>query len=99
MNYRDMTKQELIDVLTEKYGRELPFAGEQWMHFKHKRYEIVDCPVIHSETGELFCVYKALYGTFQTYCRPLDMFMSEVDHVKYPEVKEHFRFRLISEDC
>ena len=72
--------------------RALPKAGETWLHFKNKRYEIIACPVIHSETREQYCVYKALYGDGGIYCRPLDMFMSEVDHVKYPDVRQKYRF-------
>ena len=73
--------------------RALPKAGETWLHFK--RYEIIACPVIHSETREQYCVYKALYGDGGIYCRPLDMFMSEVDHVKYPDVRQKYRFEKI----
>ncbi len=73
----------------------LPKAGETWLHFKNKRYEIIACPVIHSETREQYCVYKALYGDGGIYCRPLDMFMSEVDHVKYPDVRQKYRFEKI----
>lgn len=75
--------------------RALPKAGETWLHFKNKRYEIIACPVIHSETREQYCVYKALYGDGGIYCRPLDMFMSEVDHVKYPDVRQKYRFEKI----
>jgi hypothetical protein len=76
-------------------NRPLPKAGELWLHFKNKRYKIIACPVIHTETRELYCVYEALYGDGGIYCRPLDMFMSEVDHVKYPDVKQKYRFEKI----
>lgn len=59
-------------------------------------YEIVGV-ALHSETREPMMVYRPLYDDGGMYVRPLDMFLSEVDHEKYPEVKQKYRFEKIGE--
>ena len=75
--------------------RELKINGI-YKHFKGDRY-IVEDVAIDSETKEKFVVYRALYGEHLLYIRPVEMFLSEMDREKYPNVKQKYRMELIEE--
>lgn len=72
--------------------RELKINGI-YRHFKGDYYIVVDV-ANDSETKEKFVVYRQLYGDGKLWIRPLQMFLSEVDHEKYPDIEQKYRFEL-----
>lgn len=64
-----------------------------YKHFKGDYYLVEDV-AFHSEDKTEYVVYRRLYGDGSLWIRPKDMFLSEVDHEKYPEVNQRYRFEL-----
>ena len=77
--------------------RQEPKPQQVYKHFKGNLYKIIAVGH-HSETKEKLVVYYDLSGKNSTVndpcIRPLQMFMSEVDHGKYPTVEQKYRFEL-----
>lgn len=86
--------------------------GDVVKHFKRELLEdrnnteylyVIIGTATHTETGEKLMLYKPLYGPppclvgVDMAARPYDMFMSEVDHEKYPDVKQKYRFEVYAE--
>lgn len=62
-----------------------------YKHFKGDLYLVIDT-AINTETNKEMVIYRALYGDNKLFVRDKDMFLSEVDHEKYPNIKEKYRF-------
>ncbi len=77
--------------------RDMPKPGQLYRHFKGNVYRIITV-ASHSETGEMLVIYKRDDDGAGSYARPLDMFMSEVDRKKYPDVRDKYRFTLCPDD-
>lgn len=75
--------------------RDLPRPNEIYRHFKGNCYRIMTLAT-ETETRQTLVVYQALYGDYQMYARELSMFMSPVDKEKYPDVKQQWRFELVT---
>ena len=67
--------------------------GRVYRHFKGDYY-LVEQVARHCETGEEYVVYRMLYGDGGLWIRPKAEFLSEVDHKKYPDCTQLYRFEL-----
>ena len=70
--------------------------GQIYRHFKGTIHKVI-CIAKHSETKEDLVIYTHEEDN-EIWARPLNMFLSEVDHEKYPDVKQTYRFELIEEN-
>lgn len=76
--------------------RETPKELQIYKHFKGSLYQIV-AVAVHTETTDRLVVYRSLTNPERVFARPLDMFLSEVNHKKYPDVKAKYRFTLLED--
>lgn len=82
-----------VGDIVQHFKREVLFDKNNQLYL-YKILEIAE----HTETGEKLVIYQALYDSdamsihFDVFARPFDMFMSEVDRDKYPDIKQKYRF-------
>ena len=70
-------------------------TGRVYRHFKGNYYYIKDV-AIHSETGEEYVVYQALYGDYKVYIRAKEMFLEKADLTREDNIfKQEYRFELM----
>lgn len=91
-----MMNEENINMSSYKELRN-EFVGFRFRHFKGNIFPVTDIAV-HTETGEPMVIYKDENDSSKVWCRPLEMFTSEVDHDKYPDVKQKMRFEKINDN-
>ena len=80
----------IVNQRAANYYKE-KMVGTRYKHFKGGIYIVTDVAV-HSETAEPMVVYKTFNDLSLVWVRPLEMFLSEVDHKKYPDVTQKLRF-------
>ena len=90
-----LTRHFKKDNNNMQFDRPLPTKGEKYKHFKLGKIVTVIGLSRHTETEEITVVYE-YEGTIWN--RPLEMFMSEVDKEKYPNVSQKYRFEKVESE-
>ncbi|GHU80715.1 hypothetical protein FACS1894191_6590 [Clostridia bacterium] len=69
--------------------------GKAYRHFKGNYY-LVEAVARDSESEQDLVIYRPLYETeAELYARPIEMFLGEVDHEKYPDIEQKWRFERV----
>lgn len=88
-----MIRDVTIGGIYKHFKREL--CTEEELTTNKYLYKVI-AVAQHTETGENLVIYQALYEPYGVFARPKDMFLSEVDHEKYPSIKQKYRFEKVS---
>lgn len=95
-------KQQLYNENYNQSEDRVIAAGKIYRHFKGNYYQVM-CLALDTETQQMMVIYQRLdvdrneEADKFICCRPLSMFASEVDHEKYPNATQKWRFQRVVE--
>lgn len=69
--------------------------GGVYRHFKGKTVKVIAVSKNSENPADLSVVYECSNGVYH---RPLDMFLSDVDKEKYPDVEQEKRFEFVCKE-
>ncbi len=67
-----------------------------YKHFKGDHYLLEDIAVSSDDGVTPYVIYRKLYGNGSLYIREQSDFLGEVNHEKYPDVKQKYKFELLT---
>lgn len=71
-------------------------VGKIYRHFKGHTVKVIAVSQDAEAPGQFYVVYEC--EDRSVWSRPYGMFVSEVDHAKYPDVQQKYRFELVEKD-
>lgn len=74
--------------------RDLKLKGI-YRHFKGDHYLVEDIAISSDDGVTPYVIYRKLYGDEALFIREKNDFLEEVNHEKYPEVKQKYKFEYI----
>lgn len=93
VSYRNFSKGDLVCHFKWHKNTKEEMESNKYV------YKVIVVGAQHTETGEIEMVYEAQYDDFKSFVRPLDMFLSEVDREKYPDVEQKYRLIKYNENA
>lgn len=90
----NMTEKDLTAGRVVRHFKRGMLSEQERANSTKYLYEIIGIAE-HTESGERLVIYRALYGSFGIYARPVEMFLSATDRKKYPDAKQNYRFEPI----